>query len=279
MAQVTVDDELVEGLKQAKKSPRNFALIAKGAAPLKLLVQKKRFRDGDLMKAKTEAKGNLVITGVLLASGADFAFQVVGEEPAIKPIKLKELIAEQAGMPVKPRFEVVTELPEVSEADDESEKGDAAPGEQPSVPDPTAPSGREPSSPAPAGSVAYAKLLLAFEGAKKKLHADLQNLERAILGEFAGDPALADVQRNVRKLDEIVASFDDSLKDLFDDAVSQPVDQRGELHRQALAVIGNYQTYLSSDPFVRDVADNPFDVPVSVKLMNDTLSVLAKNLA
>lgn len=52
-----LDENLVEGLKQAKKAPRNFALIVKGAAPVKLLVRKKKIKDAELLKAKTEAKG------------------------------------------------------------------------------------------------------------------------------------------------------------------------------------------------------------------------------
>lgn len=108
MAEATLDKELVEGLNAAKKTPRNYALVVKGANPVKLLVQKKKFQDGELAKAKAAAKGNDVITGVLVASGTDFAFQVLGEEPTIKPTKIKELIAEQAEMSVKPRWEIVT---------------------------------------------------------------------------------------------------------------------------------------------------------------------------
>ena len=128
-----LDEELIEGLKGAKKSPRNFALIAKGVSPVKLLVQKKKFRDGELMKAKTEAKGNDVITGVLVASGSDFAFQVLGAEPSVKTTKLKELIAEQTEMTAKPRWEVVTTLTEVKEEDEqrEQESQDAVAGTGP----------------------------------------------------------------------------------------------------------------------------------------------------
>jgi len=122
MPEVALDDDLIEGLKGAKKSPRNFALIAKGVNPVKLLVQKKKFRDGELAKAKAEAKGTEVITGVLVASGSDFAFQILGEEPAVKPTKLKELIVEQTEITAKPRWEVVTALTEVSE--EESEQGE-----------------------------------------------------------------------------------------------------------------------------------------------------------
>jgi hypothetical protein len=133
MAGTMLDQELTEGLKQAKKAPRNFALIAKGANPVKLMVRKKKFRDGELAKAKAEAKGNDVVTGVLVASGADFAFQVL-VEPTVKPIKLKELIVEQTEMTAKPRWEVVPTLPEIGSDEDEQaemEADETPPGSPP----------------------------------------------------------------------------------------------------------------------------------------------------
>jgi hypothetical protein len=75
MGTTAADEDLAEGLRQARKSPRNFALIAKGPAPLKLIVQKKPIRDGDVIKAKTEFKGNDAIRAVDLAQGADIVYQ------------------------------------------------------------------------------------------------------------------------------------------------------------------------------------------------------------
>ena len=120
MAGTMLDQELADGLKQARKSPRNFALIAKGVNPLKLMVRKKKFAEGALAKAKSEAKGNEVITGVLVVSGADFAFQVLTEQ-TIKPTKLKELISEQAEITCKPRWEVVPTLPDIGDEDEQGE--------------------------------------------------------------------------------------------------------------------------------------------------------------
>jgi hypothetical protein len=124
MPGTALDEELIESLKDAKKSPRNFALVVKGVAPVKLVVQKKKLKEGALMKAKTEAKGNDVITGVLEASGSDFAFKVVGQEPSVKVTKLKEFIAEQTEMTVKPRWEVVNDLPKVADEEEESNEAD-----------------------------------------------------------------------------------------------------------------------------------------------------------
>jgi hypothetical protein len=133
MPKTDLDEELADGLSAAKKTPRNFALIVKGPNPVKLMVRKKKFRDAELMKAKTENKGDDFITGVLEASGSDFVFKVAGrdEEPGVKTLKLKELIAEQADMTAKPRWELVKALPDIDDKDSqEKESQDKAPAEQ-----------------------------------------------------------------------------------------------------------------------------------------------------
>lgn len=146
-------------------------------------------------------------------------------------------------------------------------------------PAPPSPPAANETKPSELGSVAYAKLLLAFDGAKKKLHADLTALEQKILKEFEGDADLAEVRQHVRRLDSVLARFDDTLKDLFDDALNVTPAERTPLHQQALATIEEYQTYLSQDSFLQDIASNPFEVPISVKLMSDTLKVMATRLA
>src|SRR5687767_14474545 len=136
MPQAVLDEELVEGLNAAKKTPRNFALIVRGQTPVKLLIQKKKFRDGELMQAKTDAKGNDIIVGVLEASGSDFAFKVMGNaEPDVKTLKLKELIAEQADITAKPRWMLVNELPDVGEENEvQKQSGQQPTGQIPEAP-------------------------------------------------------------------------------------------------------------------------------------------------
>jgi hypothetical protein len=164
MPEAVLDADLAEGLNAAKKTPRNFALIVKGVTPVKLMVQKKKFKDGDLMKAKTEAKGNDYIIGVLEASGSDFAFKVLGsEEPAVKTMKIKELIAEHAEITAKPRWVLVNELPSIG---DEEESQQPTGQQQPPVPPPPVqqPSGQVPPPPplqAPPPPQLDAKQLLA----------------------------------------------------------------------------------------------------------------------
>lgn len=112
-----VDDDLVAGLKQARTAPRNFAIVLKGPAPVKAIVQKKAIKDADLLKAKTAAKGNDVVTGVVVFDGGEYAF-ITTTAVEIGNVKLRALLIDSTEMPIKLRFEVRETLPEV--IDDEA---------------------------------------------------------------------------------------------------------------------------------------------------------------
>jgi hypothetical protein len=141
----SLDEELALGLKQARKKPRNFALLAKGASVQKLLLSKKPIKPAEIQAAKSECKSNLVLKGVVQGDGSELVFKVVGDEPTIKIPSLREYLAEQGGMKLKPRFEVVKELEEIDDTDEgpESEGAESdgpveSPiGETPPAPAPT----------------------------------------------------------------------------------------------------------------------------------------------
>ena len=133
-----LDEDLMTGLKLARKKPLNFCLIAKGVEVVKLIVQKKKIPDGEAQKAKAEFKGNKTIMGVVAGDGVELSFQVVGEEPSIPSKKIKEFISEQTGMTLKPKWEVVTELAEVEEAESEGEQASVPPPPVAPPPPPTA---------------------------------------------------------------------------------------------------------------------------------------------
>lgn len=158
-ANTTIDEELYDGLQQArKKKPRYFALITKGADVVGLIVQKKKINDGQAAKAKAEAKGSGVITGVCQGQGVELTFEVLDAEPTIKTIKIKEFINEQTDLALKPQWAVVKALTEVKEDDDAPpptgkppvEKVAPATPEQPVV-SPTSQVEPEPTSKPPTG--------------------------------------------------------------------------------------------------------------------------------
>ncbi len=119
-----LDKDLAKALQVAKRKPRNFAIIAKGANVLKLLVEKKPIKDGALVKAKKEVQGNLVIQGVVRGEGSELVFEVL-EEPSIAEPKLKKFISDATWLTLKPRFQVVAKLEPIDDdaADDGGDTG------------------------------------------------------------------------------------------------------------------------------------------------------------
>jgi hypothetical protein len=119
MSKSLSDADLDAGLDEAKKKPRYFAIITKGQTIVKMIVQKKRIKEGDIQYAKREFKGNAQIAGVCTRSGSELILQVENEEPTLKAIKVKEFITEQTGATVKPQWQVVAALSAVPDDDDE----------------------------------------------------------------------------------------------------------------------------------------------------------------
>jgi len=119
MSRTLADADLDAGLDEAKKKPRHFAIITKGAQNIvKIIVQKKRVLEGDILSARSEFGGNSSITGVCTRNGQELILQVTEKEPALQPVKIKQFITEQTGANVKPQWQVVTELAAVPESDD-----------------------------------------------------------------------------------------------------------------------------------------------------------------
>jgi hypothetical protein len=128
-------------------------------------------------------------------------------------------------------------------------------------------------------TVAYRKLLLAWDAAKKKVYAELQKLEQALLDEYADDPDLPEMRQKVRKLDEVLGGLDDRLQDKLDEALNANGSALPALHRQAVAVIEDYEAYVENDAFIDALEDNPL-MPLSVrKTLATTLAVLGKQLS
>ena len=149
-----VDKDLQNSLKLARKRPCNFAILAKGAQVLKLLVDKKPIKDGELQKAKKEYQANLIVKGVCVGGdGPEMVFQVL-ELPSLAEEKFKKFLADEAGLTLKPRFEVVAELAEISEdvVQEALPASASAPAPSAAAPSAAAPSAAAPSAAAPSAA-------------------------------------------------------------------------------------------------------------------------------
>jgi hypothetical protein len=106
-------EDLATALRQAKRKPRHFAIVAKGVEVLALYARKKPFRAGTLRQVRRETGGKQIIQGICQGDGgANLVFKVVGDPPKVKKSQLREFISKTTGMMIKPRFEGVAKLEE-----------------------------------------------------------------------------------------------------------------------------------------------------------------------
>jgi hypothetical protein len=172
------DTELESALDEARKKPRYFAIVVKGQNIVKMIVQKKRIKDGDIAYAKREFSGNGSITGVCSRKGAEFVLQVLDQEPPLKALKVKEFIALETGIPIKPRWEVVTQFGPVDDEEGQPGPPPPAPTAAP-TPTPTASGRNDPTGDSPAADPKAERQKT--DKIKKALKKAAPNIQRALL--------------------------------------------------------------------------------------------------
>ncbi|MFO0906359.1 MAG: hypothetical protein U0939_25360 [Pirellulales bacterium] len=151
---VQIDDELREGLQQARKTARNYLLVIKGTSVVGMIVQKKTISEAMVLKAKTDFKGNAVLQGVCVGNGGELNFEVLGAEPSLAIKKVKDFVSESADLAIKPQWVVVPAFTSVID-DDEPPTSNAPPisSVTPPVPPPPPPP-PPPNAPAPGSELA-----------------------------------------------------------------------------------------------------------------------------
>jgi hypothetical protein len=125
--------------------------------------------------------------------------------------------------------------------------------------------------------VAFEKIHLEWENGKKLIQQRLDELNNQILAEFADDLA----ETAVRKLDNVLARLNLGFGDKLDDLrnATTPELQR-KLAGEAGAIAESYIKYLSDDPLVNHIEQNPYDVEVeTATVLGDPLNKLQQELA
>ncbi len=236
-----------EALKHVKAKRQNFILFIDGKET-RLLIAPTALPTDLVQSAKNEAGGREVKGVCALEDNQKLVFFTKAEPKDAWQLKVSKLVkAEHYTHPIEFRQLNADEAEEV-----------------------TAASGSK---------VAYAKLRLAWDAARKHVHADLQKLEQAILDEYKGDAELPDVQKKVRKLDEILETFSADLGDQLDLVyTAETDDDRAVRKESALEIIDDYVDALD-DEFIDDIETNPFVTVTVRKTLSDTLRALKAQLA
>ena len=145
------DTELAKALQMAKKKPHNFAILAKGANVMKVLVSKKPIKEGEVQKAKKEFQAGTICRGVCRGDGGDLVFEVTDKQPSIGEPKLKAFIKDEAGLTIKTRFETVAATAEIDDegVEEEVSEGATSPVREATAPSPSPSSATSPPAPTP----------------------------------------------------------------------------------------------------------------------------------
>lgn len=140
-------------------------------------------------------------------------------------------------------------------------------------------SGAPSTKPTIAPAIVYTQTRLAWGATRKTIQGELQKLEQAILEAYKGHTVLPEVAKGVRKLDQVLEMFDESLNDALDAALNSAdpaVKQRH--HDEARDIIAKHQGFLKSDAMVQELDASPF-VPIAVQsTLSSTLAVLASTV-
>jgi len=123
------------------------------------------------------------------------------------------------------------------------------------------------------------KARLAWLQTRQAVQGELKKLEASILADFKDEPDFAQIQNDVRGIDQVLQVLDEELADTLDAALnaSDP-DERQRLHLQAREQLDAYGAYVASDPFVAELDANPF-APIKIReIVTRSLAVLSKTL-
>jgi hypothetical protein len=128
---------------------------------------------------------------------------------------------------------------------------------------------------------------LAWDGARKKMQSELQNLEATILKaveehnqdeEAEDEYEMSPVADGAKKLYTILDTLDTRLLDKLDDALNSEGEAREARHKEAKQIIKEYQQFVANDPLMAIVDSNPFVDSTIRQTIDRTLAVLASKI-
>lgn len=131
------------------------------------------------------------------------------------------------------------------------------------------------------GSPVFAKARLAWVSTRKKVEGDLEKLHKELQATYQGQGVVADLEKVFRsKVEPMMENLDSSLADKLDE-VNNATDpgEHAKLVDEARAIISKFEAYLTSEPLIAKLDDNPF-VPLAIeKTLSASLAALSKAVA
>lgn len=264
MAKKVGDEDLLDGLQQAKAKPRNYVIVVKGPTVVGMTVNKKKVKPADVQKLRSQSKGNGEFTGVCLRNGPELTLQVVGDVPTLAIPKIREFIEEKTELRLKPQWSVVTAFALVpDELDDE--KKPLQPGAKPAA---TPQTDR------------LQKCRLLWDSARTNLHVALQSVAKEVQATCANpaeyDPA--QVQAGVKKFDRLLETLDTQLIARLDQALNaaQPAEQSTQ--QEAAVIVQEFMQFVAADKLIAQIDESGL-APTPIRpMMNSVFQQLSAQL-
>ncbi len=127
------------------------------------------------------------------------------------------------------------------------------------------------------GAVTYAKSRLAWLATRKKIEGDIDRLREEIIEVYDDEGRGEELGSKFRDwVAPVLNALDERLADALDDATNaHDEEDRAKKVAEAKEIIGDYTTFLNTDPHVKELDSNPF-VPLSIR---DTIAATLTTLA
>ena len=237
-----LDQELIEGLKDAKSKRCHFVLVMKGGADGALVISKTKIGAPAIAAAKKRSGGSAVIKGMVRYEGGEYIFEIAKEPANTMENAIKTIVRRDTGNSIRLACKKATD-PELLAATADGDSTTTAKTE------PT-------QAKTPFSGADFDKARATWISTKQKIHSDMESLSSAIESEV---PEEADLGGQlVEYIDDMLANLDNSLESALKDVSKAGTDaDRDKAKTSALAVLDRYLKTVAINPGVKQVETNP----------------------
>jgi peptidoglycan hydrolase-like protein with peptidoglycan-binding domain len=148
---------------------------------------------------------------------------------------------------------------------------------------PLPPEAPKPLTPPKLGKPELSRAPLVWKSTRGILQTNIEELKKGVRAQYGTEhpDLLIEIEQGMGRLGKVLEHLDDSLADALDRAnAAADKPNREAALKGARAILSRYVDYVSSEPMIALMDDNPFDVKTSLKeIIADSLDHLAKAMA
>ncbi len=260
------EDRLKSGLKNLRTAKAPYHLIVNELKPLDFVWVCRGLISGSVRTKLAELTGSKKFSKLGTVTRLDniLTIDLPGASGGMAS-RIQKALVKHAGA----RFKIILGG-EV--ADD---KDEAAEGAKPAAKAP-------PKAPPPKPKVELDKTPALWSGTRKLVEQRVGLLKMAVREHYKGhgQALLAEIDRNIDKLDDVTDKLDERLSAALANAAKATPDKRAAELAKARGIVGEYIKYIKDAPMVDHIDNNPFGVQTQLEtLITNSLNQVAKAIA